>query len=70
MVVAGVLSLPTLAVHWSLGHVDWVVSAVFALGVVPGLLAGRALATRVPTDVARRAFGGLLVVFAAWFLAR
>jgi uncharacterized membrane protein YfcA len=70
MVVAGILSLPTLAIHWSLGHVDWVVAAVFALGVVPGLLAGRAVATRVPTETARRAFGVLLVAFAAWFLIR
>jgi uncharacterized membrane protein YfcA len=70
MVVAGVLSLPTLAVHWSLGHVDWSVAAVFALGVVPGLLAGRAAADRLPTTVARRAFGALLVAFAAWYLVR
>lgn len=70
MVVAGVLSLPTLAVHWSLGHIDWRVAALFTLGVVPGLLAGRQLAARVPTEVARRAFGVLLVGFAAWFLVR
>jgi uncharacterized protein len=68
MVVAGFLSLPTLAVHSSLGHVDWMVAAVFALGAVPGLLAGRRAAERVSTDVARRAFGVLLVAFAAWYL--
>ena len=70
MVVAGFLSVPTLAVHWSLGHVDWAVATVFAVGVLPGLLAGRAVADRVPADVARRAFGGLLVAFAAWYLLR
>ena len=70
MVVAGFLSLPTLAIHWSLGHVDWAVAALFAVGVVPGLLAGRRVAERLPTHVARRALGVLLVGFAAWFLLR
>ena len=70
MVVAGFLSLPALVVHSALGHVDWAVALVFAAGVVPGLSAGRAVADRVPTEAARRAFGVLLVAFAAWFLVR
>jgi uncharacterized membrane protein YfcA len=70
MVVAGFLSLPTLAVHWSLGHIDWRVAALFTMGVLPGLIGGRRLAARVPTEIARRSFGVLLVAFAAWFLIR
>jgi len=69
MLAVGVLSLPTLLVHWSLGNIDWSVSLVFALGVVPGSLAGARLLARWRADRARRTFGALLVAFAAWFLA-
>lgn len=68
--VVGALSLPTLVVHWTLGHIDWRIAAVFALGVLPGSLAGNGLAPRVPPAIARRAFGAFLVTFSAWFLLR
>lgn len=70
LVVAGVLSVPALLVHWSLGHIDWRVALLFGLGSVPGTVAGLRLATRVPAESARRAFGLLLVVFSVAFLAR
>lgn len=66
--VVGALSLPTLAVHWTLGHVDWRIAAVFALGVLPGSLLGNGVAARVSPASARRLFGVFLVVFASWFL--
>jgi uncharacterized membrane protein YfcA len=70
LLVAGALSVPTLLVHWSLGHIDWSVAALFALGSVPGTLVGMQLLDRVPTTTSRRAFGILLVVFATYFLLR
>ncbi len=70
MVAVGVLSLPTLATHWYLGHIDWPVAAVFALGVLPGSLLGARVARHLPPVEARRAFGVLLVVFSVGFLAR
>lgn len=69
MVAVGALAVPTLLVHWSLGHIDWTVSLVFGLGVIPGSLLGARLAERVPPELARRAFGAFVVVFAAAFLA-
>jgi len=68
MVAVGVLSLPTLAVHWSLGHVDWPIALAFGIGVLPGSLVGARLTRRIPADRARKAFGVLLVAFAAYFL--
>ena len=70
MVTGAILSIPTLLVHWSLGHIDWPVTLVFAVGVLPGTYAGIWLARRVPTDLARKAFGVLLVIFSVSFLAR
>ncbi len=68
MVAVAALTIPTLATHWFLGHIDWSVAGAFALGAVPGSLIGARLAQRVPARKARSAFGVLLVTFAAWFL--
>ena len=70
MVAVGVLTIPTLATHWALGHIDWPIAIVFALGAIPGSVGGARLAQRIPTARLRRAFGVVLVVFAAWFLSR
>jgi uncharacterized membrane protein YfcA len=70
MVAVAALTIPTLLTHWALGHIDWPVAAAFAIGVLPGSLAGGRLSRHIPAQQARRAFGTLLVGFALWFLAR
>lgn len=70
IVAAGVLSLPTLLVHWELGHIDWAIAVVFSVGMLPGSLAGARLSERIPADQSRRLFGVALVAFAAYFLLR
>ncbi|HZJ27564.1 MAG TPA: sulfite exporter TauE/SafE family protein [Acidimicrobiia bacterium] len=70
MVAVGALTIPTLAVHMGLGHVDWTVALAFAAGLVPGSLAGSRMATRIPAAKTRRAFGVGLVIFAAVFLVQ
>jgi hypothetical protein len=69
MVAVGVLTIPTLAAHWALGHIDWSVSIAFAVGLIPGSIVGAQLELRTPAARARRAFGILLVGFACVFLA-
>jgi uncharacterized membrane protein YfcA len=70
MLAVGALTVPTLVTHWALGHIDWPVALVFAIGMLPGSLVGAQLAQHLSAARARRAFGVVLVVFAAWFLAR
>ncbi len=70
IVAAGALSIPTLLVHASLGHVDWTVALVFGLGMLPGSVVGSLAGEWIPAAVARRMFGVALVVFAGWFLVR
>jgi uncharacterized membrane protein YfcA len=70
IVAAGALSIPTLLVHMSLGHVDWRIALVFGVGLLPGSLLGARVAERIPVTLARRLFGVALVAFAAWFLVR
>jgi hypothetical protein len=70
MVAVGFLAVPTLLVHWQLGHIDWPIALVFGIGVLPGSLLGARAAEHVPADRARQAFGVLLVGFAIWFFIR
>jgi uncharacterized membrane protein YfcA len=68
LLVVAALSLPTLLTHWSLGHIDWSVSAALFAGQVPGSVVGSQLAKRITgAGVARRAFGIFLVVFGVAF---
>lgn len=70
MLVVGVLTIPTLAMHIALGHVDWPVAIAFSAGMVPGSMLGTRIAPRLPAATARKAFGSILVTFAVWFLVR
>ena len=70
MVAVGALALPTLFTHVLLGHVDWKVAAIFAVGVLPGSVVGSHLTQRIDPAASRRAFGIVLVTFAGFFLIR
>lgn len=70
MVVVGILTIPTLATHWALGHIDWTVAGAFAAGLIPASLLGAKLAQRIPAERSRTAFGAMLVAFSIWFLIR
>lgn len=70
LVVIAVLSIPTLATHWAMGHIDWTVAVAFAAGSIPGAAVGSLLAQRLPAQAMKRGFGVLLIVFAIYFVAR
>jgi uncharacterized membrane protein YfcA len=68
LLVVIVLAIPTLVVHWSLGHIDWTVAAAFALGAVPmAFVAGR-FAHVVEGPQIRRAFGWFLTISGFGFI--
>jgi uncharacterized membrane protein YfcA len=70
LVVIAVLSIPTLATHWALGHIDWAVAIAFAAGSIPGAVLGSVLAPRLPAEPMKRGFGVLLIGFAIYFVVR
>lgn len=70
LVVIAVLSIPTLATHWALGHIDWTVAAAFAAGAIPGAAVGSRLAQHLPAAAMKRGFGVLLIAFAFYFVTR
>lgn len=69
LMVASVLSVPSLAVHASLGHVEWGTSALFALGVLPMSVVGGHYSARFGAGKQRQYFGVFLVAFGLFFTA-
>jgi uncharacterized membrane protein YfcA len=69
LVVVAVLSLPTLATHWALGHVNWTIAVELGAGQVAGAFFGGRLAQRVEGHVVGRAFGWFLIAFGFLFTA-
>jgi uncharacterized membrane protein YfcA len=68
LLVIAVLSVPTLATHWALGHVDWGVAGALALGAVPASALSARLAHRVAGPTLRHAFGWFLISSGAAFV--
>jgi hypothetical protein len=63
LMVVAVLSIPTLIAHTALGHVDWAVAGLFALGVIPTSVVGAHYSSRFGAGMQRRYFGIVLVAF-------
>jgi hypothetical protein len=61
LLVIAVLSIPILAVHAALGHINWTVAAAFSLGAIPTSFLSGQLAQHVAIDRLRRIFGWFLV---------
>lgn len=70
LVVIAALSIPTLATHWALGHINWTVAAAFALGSIPGAAIGSRATQRIPAAPMKHSFGIVLIVFAIYFVGR
>ena len=68
LAVIAVLAAPTLAVHWSLGHIDWPVAGAYALGWIPSSGVSGRFAHGVEGFRARRAFGWFLCASGAAFV--
>lgn len=69
LAVAGVLAIPGTIVHTILGHIDWALVGVFALTSVPLSYVGARVAIKAEVAHLERAYGVVLVVLSAVFLA-
>ncbi len=70
LVVAAVLTVPTIAAHWMLGNIDWGIAAAFALGMVPASMLSARVGPRVPDHITRPAFAAVLLFFSLFFVLR
>lgn len=67
LVLVASIALPGSLVHFALGHVDWALAGLLALGVIPGAWVGSGFATRLSDARLLRAFGVFLLCVAAVF---
>jgi uncharacterized protein len=70
LVVATVLTVPTVVTHALMGDIDWAVAIPFTFGLVPAAVLGARCAPRLPVVRLQATFGVLLVVVGGWFLYR
>lgn len=61
LLAISVLTVPILAAHAALGHINWTVAGAFALGAVPTSIVSGQLAQRVTSGSLQKAFGWFLV---------
>jgi uncharacterized membrane protein YfcA len=69
LVTVAVLAIPGTIAHSMLGHIDWPLALMLALGVVPGAVIGARLTERASDRVVRLAFAILLAVVGVWLAA-
>lgn len=70
LVVATVLTVPTVITHTLIGDIDWAVALPFMVGLVPAAVVGAQLNPRLPLARTQAVFGVLLVAVGGWFLVR
>ncbi len=68
LTVSMFLALPGTIVHAYMGHIDWVLTAVLALGSVPCSFLGARLAIRTNAARLERWYGVALTVLGGYFL--
>lgn len=61
-----ILAIPGTITHALLGHIDWRIAAVLAVGVIPGAMIGARLTLGSAERTVRLAFAVLLLVVGAW----
>ena len=66
LVTVAALAIPGTLTHWYLGHVDWTLAVLLAIGVVPGAVIGARLTGRASDRSVRLAFAILLAVVGVW----
>jgi uncharacterized membrane protein YfcA len=66
LVTVAVLAIPGTIAHSLLGHIDWGLAMLLALGVVPGAIIGARLTGRASDRVVRLSFAALLAVVGIW----
>ena len=66
LVTVAVLAVPGTIAHNMLGHIDWSLALMLALGVVPGAVIGARLTERASDRAVRLSFAILLAVVGVW----
>jgi uncharacterized membrane protein YfcA len=60
--IVALLAVPSVVTHGVLGNIDWVLSGLLAVGVVPGVVIGSSITLRAHDRTMRKIFGAALLV--------
>ncbi len=66
IVLLGVL--PAVLIHWYLGHVDWLITLLLTLGVIPASYFGAKTAIKASSKKLEFYYGIFLLIFSVYFL--
>jgi uncharacterized membrane protein YfcA len=66
LVTVAVLAIPGTIVHNMLGHIDWRLAVLLAIGVIPGAMIGARLTGRASDRLVRLSFAAMLAVVGVW----
>ena len=69
LAVITLTAIPNLLAHMKVGNIDWAVSALLSLGVIPGAFLGARLAIKAPEDRLRMVIFVAIVVVAVVYAA-
>ena len=61
------VSIPSILVHWYLGHIDWWLTLALTAGAMPGAYMGSHITIAMSKDKLRKAYGIFLLLFAMYF---
>jgi uncharacterized membrane protein YfcA len=64
------MSLPSIAIHAQLGHIDWKVALTLSAAVIPMSYLGARISARIRSVILERVFGILVLALAIVFLFR
>ncbi len=60
-------AIPSILVHWYLGHIDWVITLALTIGAIPGAYLGSWLTVNMNRERLQKIYGVFLLVFAVYF---
>lgn len=70
LIAVSLLALPGIVVHYLLGHIDFKVVALLAIGVIPSTYIGSHIGLSLSKEKSRWVFGIFLLVFGIFFFLR
>jgi len=60
-------AVPSILVHWYLGHIDWLITLGLTIGAIPGAYLGAWITVNADKKKLRRIYGIFLLLFSIYF---
>jgi len=67
MAIVFFVVIPSVAVHWYLGHIDWLITLALSIGALPGAYVGTIATLKIPREKLQKIYGAFLLLFSIYF---